>query len=206
MAGRAGGRGHGAGGAPPSHLADGQQDHGGQRHAGQQGARADRGPPSCSASPYDALEVVVHPQSIVHAFVEFCDGSVIAQLGVSLDGAADSVRADPSGTAAGRAAFAGSIRWRPDRSPSSRCAPTSSAPSRPGWRPAAPAAPRRRCSTRANEVAVAAFLAGDDLLRPDRRGDRAGARRAPRRARRDDLDAVREADRWARARARERVG
>src|SRR5262249_20269511 len=31
--------------------------------------------------PYDALEVVVHPQSIVHAFVEFCDGSVIAQLG-----------------------------------------------------------------------------------------------------------------------------
>ncbi len=31
--------------------------------------------------PYDRLEVVVHPQSIVHAFVEFCDGSVIAQLG-----------------------------------------------------------------------------------------------------------------------------
>jgi 1-deoxy-D-xylulose-5-phosphate reductoisomerase len=29
---------------------------------------------------YDALEVVVHPQSIVHAFVEFCDGSVIGQL------------------------------------------------------------------------------------------------------------------------------
>ena len=29
---------------------------------------------------YDALEVVVHPQSIVHAFAEFCDGSVIAQL------------------------------------------------------------------------------------------------------------------------------
>ncbi|HEU4526285.1 MAG TPA: 1-deoxy-D-xylulose-5-phosphate reductoisomerase, partial [Gemmatimonadales bacterium] len=30
---------------------------------------------------YDQLEVVVHPQSIIHAFVEFCDGSVIAQLG-----------------------------------------------------------------------------------------------------------------------------
>jgi 1-deoxy-D-xylulose-5-phosphate reductoisomerase len=30
--------------------------------------------------PYDAVEVVIHPQSIVHAFVEFCDGSVIAQL------------------------------------------------------------------------------------------------------------------------------
>ena len=31
--------------------------------------------------PYDALEVVVHPQSIVHAFAEFCDGSVLSQLG-----------------------------------------------------------------------------------------------------------------------------
>jgi 1-deoxy-D-xylulose-5-phosphate reductoisomerase len=32
--------------------------------------------------PYDRIEVVVHPQSIVHSFVEFIDGSVIAQLGV----------------------------------------------------------------------------------------------------------------------------
>jgi 1-deoxy-D-xylulose-5-phosphate reductoisomerase len=31
--------------------------------------------------PYDALDAVVHPQSIVHAFAEFCDGSVIAQMG-----------------------------------------------------------------------------------------------------------------------------
>lgn len=31
--------------------------------------------------PLDAIEVVVHPQSIVHAFVEFADGSVLAQLG-----------------------------------------------------------------------------------------------------------------------------
>lgn len=30
---------------------------------------------------YDAVEVVVHPQSVVHAFVEFVDGSVLAQLG-----------------------------------------------------------------------------------------------------------------------------
>jgi 1-deoxy-D-xylulose-5-phosphate reductoisomerase len=32
--------------------------------------------------PYDRIEVVVHPQSIVHSFVEFEDGSVLAQLGV----------------------------------------------------------------------------------------------------------------------------
>lgn len=30
---------------------------------------------------YDAIEVVVHPQSVVHAFVEFPDGSVLAQVG-----------------------------------------------------------------------------------------------------------------------------
>jgi len=32
--------------------------------------------------PYDRIEVVVHPQSIVHSFVEFIDGSVVAQMGV----------------------------------------------------------------------------------------------------------------------------
>lgn len=31
---------------------------------------------------YDQIEVVVHPQSIVHSFVEFVDGSVIAQMSV----------------------------------------------------------------------------------------------------------------------------
>ena len=31
--------------------------------------------------PYDAIEVVVHPQSVVHSFVEFVDGSVMAQMG-----------------------------------------------------------------------------------------------------------------------------
>jgi len=30
----------------------------------------------------DAVEVLIHPESIVHSMVEFCDGSVIAQLGV----------------------------------------------------------------------------------------------------------------------------
>ncbi|HJU90219.1 MAG TPA: 1-deoxy-D-xylulose-5-phosphate reductoisomerase [Gemmatimonadaceae bacterium] len=31
---------------------------------------------------YDRIEVVVHPQSVVHSMVEFVDGSVLAQLGV----------------------------------------------------------------------------------------------------------------------------
>ena len=32
--------------------------------------------------PYDRIDVVVHPQSIVHSMVEFVDGSVLAQVGV----------------------------------------------------------------------------------------------------------------------------
>ena len=31
--------------------------------------------------PYDCIDAVVHPQSIIHSFVEFVDGSVLAQLG-----------------------------------------------------------------------------------------------------------------------------
>lgn len=31
----------------------------------------------------DDIEVVVHPESVVHSAVEFCDGSVIAQMGVT---------------------------------------------------------------------------------------------------------------------------
>ncbi|MBX5437103.1 MAG: 1-deoxy-D-xylulose-5-phosphate reductoisomerase [Alicyclobacillaceae bacterium] len=33
------------------------------------------------AAPYDRIEVLVHPQSVVHSMVEFRDGAVMAQLG-----------------------------------------------------------------------------------------------------------------------------
>ncbi|HUY56695.1 MAG TPA: 1-deoxy-D-xylulose-5-phosphate reductoisomerase [Candidatus Micrarchaeaceae archaeon] len=33
--------------------------------------------------PYEQIEVVIHPQSTVHSAVEFCDGTMIAQLGVA---------------------------------------------------------------------------------------------------------------------------
>lgn len=32
--------------------------------------------------PYENIEVLVHPQSIIHSMVEFCDNSIIAQLGI----------------------------------------------------------------------------------------------------------------------------
>ena len=31
----------------------------------------------------DQIDVVVHPQSVVHSMVEFVDGSILAQLGVT---------------------------------------------------------------------------------------------------------------------------
>ncbi|NFT98096.1 1-deoxy-D-xylulose-5-phosphate reductoisomerase [Clostridium botulinum] len=32
---------------------------------------------------YDNIQVVIHPQSVVHSMVEYCDGSIIAQLGAA---------------------------------------------------------------------------------------------------------------------------
>jgi 1-deoxy-D-xylulose-5-phosphate reductoisomerase len=31
--------------------------------------------------PHDRIEILVHPQSVIHSMVEYCDGSVLAQLG-----------------------------------------------------------------------------------------------------------------------------
>jgi 1-deoxy-D-xylulose-5-phosphate reductoisomerase len=33
--------------------------------------------------PYDRIDVLIHPQSAIHSAVEFCDGTMIAQLGVA---------------------------------------------------------------------------------------------------------------------------
>ena len=35
------------------------------------------------ATPYDAIDVIVHPQSIIHSLVEFRDGALLAQLGAA---------------------------------------------------------------------------------------------------------------------------
>jgi 1-deoxy-D-xylulose-5-phosphate reductoisomerase len=32
--------------------------------------------------PYSQIEVAIHPKSVVHSYVEFCDGAVVAQLGM----------------------------------------------------------------------------------------------------------------------------
>ena len=98
--------------------------------------------------PYDALEVVVHPQSIVHAFVEFCDGSVIAQLGFPsmelpiLYALTHPERLPDAGVRRFDPVAAGPLTFEPVRTrrlPRLRLRAS---------RRAGPAAPRRRCSTR----------------------------------------------------------
>jgi 1-deoxy-D-xylulose-5-phosphate reductoisomerase len=109
-------------------------------------------------TPYDSIDVVVHPQSVVHSMVEFTDGSTIAQLSLP------DMRL-PIGYALGYptriASPFGAIDWAtlgsldfepPDRA-TFRCLDVAAAAGRiggsgPAWLSAA------------NEVAVEAFLAG----------------------------------------------
>ncbi len=154
--------------------------------------------------PYDGIEAVVHPQSIIHSFVEFVDGSVLAQMGFPTmelpilyaltypercedDGA---IRFDPVG--------AGSLTFEPVRKEVFPAYALGVQAGRTGG--TAPAA-----FNAANEVAVAAFLRGQmpfgriaevievvlrkQVVRPA-----------------DDLETVRAADRWARERAEEVIG
>ena len=109
-------------------------------------------------TPYDQIEVVVHPQSVVHSMVEFSDGSTIAQLSMP-------TMHLPIGYALGypdrtRVPF-GAIDWTtlsrldfepPDRE-TFRCLDLAYQAGRAGG--TAPA-----WLSAANEVAVAAFLSG----------------------------------------------
>jgi 1-deoxy-D-xylulose-5-phosphate reductoisomerase len=152
---------------------------------------------------YDALEVVVHPQSIVHAFVEFCDGSVIGQMGypnmelpilyalTHPDRLPDTgvPRFDPIATTP--------LTFEPIRSDVFRAVGAGVAAGRAGG--TAPAV-----FNAANEAAVAAFLAGTipfgriaevvEAVLDSHRTQPAAT-----------VEAVRSADTWARGRAREEM-
>ncbi len=150
---------------------------------------------------YDALEVVVHPQSIIHAFVEFCDGSVIAQLGFPtmelpiLYALTHPTRLPDAGVRRFDPVAAGALTFEPVRHEVFRAFRAGVAAGRAGG--TAPAA-----FNAANEVAVAAFLAGGiSFGRIAETIERVlDAHRAePAR----DLETVRAADRWARTRAQE---
>jgi 1-deoxy-D-xylulose-5-phosphate reductoisomerase len=106
---------------------------------------------------YDALEVVVHPQSIVHAFVEFCDGSVIAQVGFPsmelpiLYALTHPARLPDAGVRRFDPVAAGPLTFEPVRADVFRALASGVAAGRAGG--ISPAV-----FNAANEVAVAAFL------------------------------------------------
>jgi 1-deoxy-D-xylulose-5-phosphate reductoisomerase len=151
--------------------------------------------------PYDALEVVIHPQSIVHAFVEFCDGSVIAQLGFPsmelpiLYALTHPARLPDTGVRRFDPIEAGPLTFEPVRRDVFRALAAGLAAGRAGG--ISPAV-----FNAANEEAVAAFLAG---LIPFGRISEVieGVLDSHAPAPATSLDAVREADRSARVRARE---
>jgi 1-deoxy-D-xylulose-5-phosphate reductoisomerase len=106
---------------------------------------------------YDAIEVVVHPQSIIHAFVEFVDGSVLAQLGFPtmelpiLYALSHPDRVDDGGVRRFDPVSAGSLTFEPVRTEVFRAFALGVAAGRQGG--TAPAV-----FNAANEVAVARFL------------------------------------------------
>jgi 1-deoxy-D-xylulose-5-phosphate reductoisomerase len=108
---------------------------------------------------FDALEVVVHPQSIVHGFAIFCDGSTLAQLGFPsmelpiLYALTHPDRIPDHGVRRFDPVAAGTLTFEPVRGDVFRAFGAGVAAGRAGG--TAPAV-----FNAANEVAVAAFLAG----------------------------------------------
>ena len=108
---------------------------------------------------YDAIEVVVHPQSIVHSMVEFTDGVDDRPAQPARHAAADRLRPWPTRTASARRSAASTGR--------SSAGSTSSRPTSTTFRCLALAYEAGRAGgtapawlSAANEVAVEAFLAG----------------------------------------------
>jgi 1-deoxy-D-xylulose-5-phosphate reductoisomerase len=152
--------------------------------------------------PYDRLEAVVHPQSIIHSMVEFRDGSVLSQMGFPTmelpilyafthpDRLVDGVRRfDP--------VAAGPLTFEPvdhDRFPTFRL----------GERAGRAGGTAPAVYNAANEEAVAAFLDGTlPFVEIPRVIEGALDACAPRSA--ESLEAVQDAEREARQRARKLI-
>jgi 1-deoxy-D-xylulose-5-phosphate reductoisomerase len=147
---------------------------------------------------FDQVSAVVHPQSIIHSFVEFADGSVLAQLGFPnmelpiLYALTHPDRLADDGTVRFDPVAAGALTFEPVRSEIFPAFALGVAAGRAGG--TAPAV-----FNAANESAVAAFLAGSIPF-----GRIAEAIAAVLDAQSvtaaDSLEAVRAADTWARRR------
>jgi 1-deoxy-D-xylulose-5-phosphate reductoisomerase len=145
---------------------------------------------------FDQVEVVVHPQSIVHALVEFSDGSVLSQLGFPsmelpiLYALTHPERVDDDGVPPFDPVRAGTLSFEPVRREVFRAFHAGVEAGRAGG--TAPAV-----FNAANEVAVGAFLAGRiPFGRIPQVIEAALDRHTPAPA--DSLEAVQAADRRAR--------
>lgn len=154
--------------------------------------------------PYDRIEVAVHPQSIIHAFVEFEDGSVLAQLGFPsmelpiLYALTHPERLPDHGVRRFDPVAAGQLTFEPVRQDAFPAFTLGVAAGRAGG--TAPAV-----YNAGNEAAVAAFLAG--RLPFGRIAEVIGAvLESHHPAPADSVEAVRAADAWARRRAEELIG
>jgi 1-deoxy-D-xylulose-5-phosphate reductoisomerase len=152
---------------------------------------------------YDALEVVVHPQSIVHAFVEFHDGSVLAQMGFPsmelpiLYALTHPERLPDAGVRRFDPIAAGPLTFEPVRAGAFPALALGTAAGRAGG--TAPAV-----FNAANEVAVAAFLEGAiPFGMISETIERVLDSHTPAPA--GSVDEVRMADRWAREEALQSV-
>ncbi|XEC97143.1 1-deoxy-D-xylulose-5-phosphate reductoisomerase [Paenibacillus tarimensis] len=147
---------------------------------------------------YDRIEVLIHPESIIHSYVEFIDNSVIAQMGwpdmrVPIQYALTYPHRRPTPTKPFRLSEAGKLHFREmdyDRYPCLRlafeCGKTGGS---------APAV-----FNAANEVAVARFLNGEiTFLDIERIVERVLERHRP--VPLPDLQSIEETDAWARAEA-----
>ena len=148
---------------------------------------------------YDRIEVVVHPQSVIHSFVEFVDRSVLAQLGFPdmelpiLYALTHPERIADDGTVAFDPLAAGPLTFEPVRTEVFPAFALGVLAGKAGG--TAPAA-----YNAANEIAVAAFL--DGRIPFGRIAEVIGVvLDALNEGPADTLEAVLEADRWARQRA-----
>ncbi|TJY43156.1 1-deoxy-D-xylulose-5-phosphate reductoisomerase [Cohnella pontilimi] len=148
--------------------------------------------------PYDRIDVVIHPESIVHSMVEFEDTSVMAQLGnpdmrVPIQYALTYPERRPSPASPLDLLARGALHFRPmdlERYPALRLA---FAAGRAGG--TAPAV-----FNAANEVAVARFLRGDiPFLAIETMIEEVLNLHTPKAS--PDLETILETDRWARQKA-----
>jgi 1-deoxy-D-xylulose-5-phosphate reductoisomerase len=153
---------------------------------------------------YDQIDVVVHPQSIVHSMVEFRDGSVLAQLGVPsmelpiLYALSHPDRIEDAGIPAFDAVAAGRLTFEAVRREAFPCLSLGVAAGKAGG--AAPAV-----FNGANEEAVALFLAGRIAFGGIAEGVEAALERHAALAG-GTLEALWHADAQARHTVRERLG